>query len=51
MKKNNSQLGLAKASNASKCTPSLTAVGISKENSGSPIFGLNPNLNIEDEYI
>jgi hypothetical protein len=29
----------------------LDAVGISKENNGSPMFGLNPNLNIEDEYI
>jgi hypothetical protein len=27
------------------------AVGISKENNGSALFGLNPNLNIEDEYI
>lgn len=25
--------------------------GISKENNGSGVFGLNPNLNIEDEYI
>ena len=25
--------------------------GISKENNGSPFLGLNPNLNIEDEYI
>lgn len=25
--------------------------GISKENNGAPVLGLNPNLNIEDEYI
>lgn len=27
------------------------SVGISKENRGSAVFGMNPNLNIEDEYI
>ena len=30
---------------------SLDSDGISKENNGSAMFGLNPNLNIEDEYI
>lgn len=29
----------------------LDSVGVSKENNGSAVFGLNPNLNIEDEYI
>ena len=30
---------------------SVDSDGISKENNGSAMFGLNPNLNIEDEYI
>lgn len=48
MKKNQSSVSLNNASWSHQCKSSLNKDGISKENNGSHLFGLNPNLNIED---
>ena len=51
MRKNNSSTQLS-ASFANKCTLCLSIDGVPmKENSSLGSMGLNPNLNIEDEYI
>jgi hypothetical protein len=51
MKKNLSTINLNNPSWAHKCISIFIADGVVKENNASCGFGLNPNLNIEDEYV